>query len=50
MQLVSEEPDSNSGKVPNSWPFLQGYQRFKIKMHNISKEKIISEKNKKNGA
>lgn len=38
MQLVKEEPEFNSGKIPNSWPFLLGCQSFQIKMYNISKE------------
>lgn len=38
MQLVNEEPEFNSGKIPNSWPFLLGCQSFQIKMYNISKE------------
>lgn len=47
MQLVSEEPEFNSGKIPNSWPFLLGCQSFQIKMCNISKENIIVNKKKK---
>lgn len=47
MQLVSEEPELNSGKSPNSWPFLLGCQSFQIKMCSISKENIVVNKKKK---
>lgn len=47
MQLVSKESDSNSGKSPNSWPFLLGCQSFQIKTYNISKENIVSKKKKR---